>query len=118
MQGRRSSGLALLRARSSQARPSSKCAGTEFCGCRDFRLDLLGFDEVCHQIIRLRGCTDRCSAFNAIISSSVVALDLSYAMPIAVNCLRGRKTLPDRKWKVPNMVGWVIDIVRLSYLLL
>ncbi|PLB41056.1 amino acid permease [Aspergillus candidus] len=58
------------------------------------------------------------SAFNAIISSSVVALDLSYAMPIAVNCLRGRKTLPDRKWKVPNMVGWVIDIISLSYIAL
>ncbi|GKZ78495.1 hypothetical protein AnigIFM56816_002167 [Aspergillus niger] len=48
-------------------------------------------------------------AFNAIISASVVALDLSYAMPIAVNCLRGRRTLPDRKWKVPNAIGWVID---------
>lgn len=59
------------------------------------------------------GYTDGCSAFNAIISSSVVALDLSYAMPIAVNCLRGRKTLPDRRWKVPGVVGWVIDIVRL-----
>ncbi|PLN75542.1 amino acid permease [Aspergillus taichungensis] len=58
------------------------------------------------------------SAFNAIISSSVVALDLSYAMPIAVNCLRGRKTLPDRKWKVPSAVGWVIDIISLSYIAL
>lgn len=32
-------------------------------------------------------------------------------MPIAVNCLRGRRTLPDRKWKVPNAIGWVIDTV-------
>lgn len=39
-------------------------------------------------------------------------------MPIAVNCLRGRKTLPDRKWKVPSAVGWVIDIVRLFSFLL
>ncbi|KAB8068386.1 amino acid/polyamine transporter I [Aspergillus leporis] len=58
------------------------------------------------------------SAFNAIISSSVVALDLSYAMPIAVNCIRGRKMLPDRKFKIPNAVGWVIDIVSLSYIAL
>ncbi|KAK1139793.1 hypothetical protein N8T08_011190 [Aspergillus melleus] len=50
-------------------------------------------------------------AFNAIISSSVVALDLSYAMPIAVNCLRGRNILPDRYWKVPSVLGWVIDMV-------
>ncbi|RDK41504.1 amino acid transporter [Aspergillus phoenicis ATCC 13157] len=58
------------------------------------------------------------SAFNAIISASVVALDLSYAMPIAVNCLRGRRTLPDRKWKVPNAIGWVIDTISLSYIAL
>ncbi|GKZ23801.1 hypothetical protein AbraIFM66951_005073 [Aspergillus brasiliensis] len=58
------------------------------------------------------------SAFNAIISASVVALDLSYAMPIAVNCLRGRRTLPDRKWKVPNKIGWVIDMISLSYIAL
>ncbi|KAF5857418.1 hypothetical protein ETB97_005803 [Aspergillus alliaceus] len=58
------------------------------------------------------------SAFNAIVSSSVVALDLSYAMPIAVNCLRGRKTLPDRKFKIPNGVGWAIDIVSLTYIAL
>ncbi|KAE8151693.1 amino acid/polyamine transporter I [Aspergillus avenaceus] len=56
------------------------------------------------------------SAFNAIVSSSVVALDLSYAMPIAVNCLRGRKTLPDRKFQIPNKIGWIIDIISLSYI--
>ncbi|KAF9887921.1 hypothetical protein FE257_009443 [Aspergillus nanangensis] len=55
------------------------------------------------------------SAFNAIISASVVALDLSYAMPIAVNCLRGRKTLPDRPWKLPSVVGWIVDIVCFPY---
>ncbi|KAE8165088.1 amino acid/polyamine transporter I [Aspergillus tamarii] len=58
------------------------------------------------------------SAFNAIVSSSVVALDLSYAMPIAVNCIRGRKTLPDRKFQIPNAIGWVIDIISLSYIAL
>ncbi|GFF21178.1 amino acid permease [Aspergillus terreus] len=58
------------------------------------------------------------SAFNAIISSSVVALDLSYAMPIAVNCLRGRKTLPDRKWRLPAVFGWTVDIISLSYIAL
>ncbi|KAE8317943.1 amino acid/polyamine transporter I [Aspergillus transmontanensis] len=58
------------------------------------------------------------SAFNAIVSSSVVALDLSYAMPIAVNCIRGRKTLPDRKFRIPNAIGWVIDIISLSYIAL
>ncbi|RAH71859.1 amino acid transporter [Aspergillus aculeatinus CBS 121060] len=58
------------------------------------------------------------SAFNAIVSASVVLLDLSYAMPIAVNCLRGRRTLPDRKWKIPNKIGWVIDMISLAYIAL
>ncbi|KAJ5242036.1 uncharacterized protein N7469_000363 [Penicillium citrinum] len=58
------------------------------------------------------------SAFNAIISASVVALDLSYAMPILVNCLQGRKALPKGKWKLPNVLGWIADIVALSYIAL
>ncbi|KAJ5783973.1 uncharacterized protein N7518_009650 [Penicillium psychrosexuale] len=58
------------------------------------------------------------SAFNAIISASVVALDLSYGIPIAINCLQGRKSLPERKWKLPNAVGWFVDIVALSYIAL
>ncbi|KAJ5980553.1 hypothetical protein N7481_007851 [Penicillium waksmanii] len=58
------------------------------------------------------------SAFNAIISASVVALDLSYAMPILVNCLQGRKALPKGSWKLPNALGWIADIVALSYIAL
>ncbi|CAG8933562.1 unnamed protein product [Penicillium salamii] len=58
------------------------------------------------------------SAFNAIISASVVALDLSYGIPIAINCLQGRNSLPERKWKLPNAVGWFADMVALSYILL
>ncbi|UNI17727.1 hypothetical protein JDV02_004048 [Purpureocillium takamizusanense] len=56
------------------------------------------------------------SAFNAIIAGSVVALDLSYAMPIAVNCLQGRNTLPERKWRLPNWLGWTADIISLAYI--
>ncbi|KAI2787256.1 hypothetical protein POX_f07619 [Penicillium oxalicum] len=58
------------------------------------------------------------SAFNAIISAAVVSLDLSYAMPILVNCLQGRRALPERKWKIPNTIGWVIDMVSLAYIAL
>lgn len=56
------------------------------------------------------------SVFNAIISAAVVTLDLSYAMPIAVNCLRGRKTLPERYWTLPSWFGWTADIIALSYI--
>ncbi|KAJ9486385.1 hypothetical protein VN97_g6953 [Penicillium thymicola] len=58
------------------------------------------------------------SAFNAIISASVVALDLSYGIPIAINCLQGRRSLPERKWKLPNTLGWFVDLVALSYIAL
>lgn len=58
----------------------------------------------------------RGSAFNAIISASVVALDLSYAMPIAVNCLQGRRTLPERRWRLPAWLGWTADTVALVYI--
>ncbi|KAJ6002988.1 hypothetical protein N7451_005535 [Penicillium sp. IBT 35674x] len=58
------------------------------------------------------------SAFNAIISASVVALDLSYGIPILINCLQGRNALPERKWKLPRAVGWFTDIVSLSYIAL
>ncbi|EQL04234.1 Amino acid/polyamine transporter I [Ophiocordyceps sinensis CO18] len=56
------------------------------------------------------------SAFNAIISASVVALDLSYAMPMAVNCLRGRNTLPRRSWRLPGWFGCLADGIGLSYI--
>lgn len=55
----------------------------------------------------------RYSAFNAFVSSSVVALDLSYAMPIAVNCLRGRNCPPEREWRLLRRTGWVVDIVHI-----
>jgi choline transport protein len=52
------------------------------------------------------------SAFNAIISASVVALGVSYGIPIAINCMRGRKMLPEsRSFKLPGLFGWVVNLV-------
>ncbi|PTU17604.1 hypothetical protein P175DRAFT_0512316 [Aspergillus ochraceoroseus IBT 24754] len=56
------------------------------------------------------------SAFNAIISSSVVMLDISYGIPIAVNCLRGRNMLPERPFVLPSALGWIANIIALSYI--
>ena len=53
------------------------------------------------------------SAFNAIISASVVALGVSYGIPIAINCMRGRKMLGERPFVLPGPVGWIANIVRL-----
>ncbi|KAL8746568.1 MAG: hypothetical protein Q9184_007728, partial [Pyrenodesmia sp. 2 TL-2023] len=52
------------------------------------------------------------SAFNAIVSASVVALGVSYAMPVAINCLRGRKMLRERRFTLPGWFGWFANLVR------
>ncbi|KAK4991607.1 hypothetical protein LTR66_006489 [Elasticomyces elasticus] len=56
------------------------------------------------------------SAFNAIISASVVALGVSYAMPIAVNVLRRRRMLPAaRAFVLPEWFGWTANLVGIAY---
>ncbi|CAG7971598.1 unnamed protein product [Penicillium olsonii] len=56
------------------------------------------------------------SAFNAIVSASVVLLDISYAMPIAVNCLRGRRMLPERSFTLASWFGWTINMISVAYI--
>ncbi|KAJ5397165.1 hypothetical protein N7509_005278 [Penicillium cosmopolitanum] len=58
------------------------------------------------------------SAFNAIVSASVVWLDLAYGMPIAINCIRGRNMLPERPFVLPVLVGWVLNLISLAYIAL
>ncbi|PSS18533.1 hypothetical protein M430DRAFT_101790 [Amorphotheca resinae ATCC 22711] len=57
------------------------------------------------------------SAFNAIISASVVALGISYAIPIAVNCLRGRTMLGERPFVLSPVLGWTANIIGIIYVL-
>jgi len=58
------------------------------------------------------------SAFNAIISASVVALGITYAMPLAINCLRGRKMLlEDRPFKLPALFGWAANLLGIVYVI-
>ncbi|KAJ5047864.1 hypothetical protein NUH16_006361 [Penicillium rubens] len=58
------------------------------------------------------------SAFSAIVSASVVLLGISYGMPIAVNCCRGRRMLPERSFVLPEILGWTLNIVSLMYIAL
>jgi amino acid transporter len=69
-----------------------------------------------HSVLRLKLIHFSYSAFNAIISASVVLLDLSYGIPIAVHCLRGRNMLPERHFVLPNLLGWVLNIVCLNFM--
>lgn len=59
------------------------------------------------------------SAFNAIVSASVVALGVTYATPPLINVLRGRKMLPPhRSFKLPEPLGWIVNIVGILYTIL
>ncbi|KEF51922.1 uncharacterized protein A1O9_11911 [Exophiala aquamarina CBS 119918] len=59
------------------------------------------------------------SAYNAIVSASVVALGVTYAIPPAINCLRGRKMLPEsRPFILPSALGWVCNLVGIAYTIL
>ena len=57
------------------------------------------------------------SAFNAILSASVVALGVSYAIPPAINCLRGRKMLPPRPFVLPGPLGWMCNLLGIAYVI-
>ncbi|MBE3048299.1 amino acid permease [Candidatus Bathyarchaeota archaeon] len=57
-------------------------------------------------------------AFNAITASAVVSLGVSYAIPISVNLLQGRRMLPERAFALPNWLGWTANIIGLAYTLL
>ena len=59
------------------------------------------------------------SAFNAIVSASVVALGLTYGIPVAINCLRGRKMLPStRAFKMPEPLAWFANLLGVAYVIL
>lgn len=59
------------------------------------------------------------AAFNAIVSASVVALTVSYGIPIAVNVMQGRRKLPeDRAFKLPSVLGWCANIIGLIYVII
>ncbi|KAI1856471.1 uncharacterized protein JN550_013802 [Neoarthrinium moseri] len=54
-------------------------------------------------------------AFNAIIASAVVALGLSYGIPIALNLGYLRRKLPARKFTLPDWIGWTANIIGVVY---
>jgi choline transport protein len=58
------------------------------------------------------------SAFNAITSASVTALGVSYAIPIAINCMRGRRMLPEnRHFKLPELFAWFANLLGIAYVI-
>ena len=59
------------------------------------------------------------SAFNAITSASVVALGISYGIPIFLNVIRSRNGLPtNRGFTLPSWLAWPANLLGLAYVLL
>lgn len=84
----------------------------------DVPLEALGLTVL---VVIIFGCIflGSTSAFNAIVSASVVSLSISYAIPIAINCLRGRRMLPPtRSFVLPEWFAWFANILGLAYILL
>lgn len=51
--------------------------------------------------------------------SSVIALSITYGMPIAINCMQGRRKLPaDRAFILPEWFAWIANIVSIVYIVL
>jgi amino acid transporter len=70
-------------------------------------------------IVAVFGCIylGSSSALNAILSASVVALGVSYGIPIGVLVCRGRSILPqERQFRMGNLVGWISNIVSLIFI--
>ena len=47
----------------------------------------------------------------------MVALGVSYAIPPAINCLRGRKMLPPRPFVLPGPLGWMCNLLGIAYVI-
>ncbi|KAK3624356.1 hypothetical protein LTR56_021074 [Elasticomyces elasticus] len=84
----------------------------------DVPLESLALTNV---VVLIFGCIflGSTSAFNAIVSASVVALGLSYGIPVAINCLRGRKMLPaTRSFILPEWFAWFANLLGVAYVIL
>lgn len=84
----------------------------------DVPLEALGLTNL---VVVVFGCIflGSSSAFNAIISASVVALGLTYGIPVAISVLRGRKMLPhNRAFKMPEPLAWTANLIGVAYTIL
>ena len=54
-------------------------------------------------------------AFNAIIAASVVALGVSYGIPVAISMAQFRRKLPERAFALPEWLGWTANTIGLVY---
>lgn len=56
------------------------------------------------------------SAFVAFVSVGVIALATSYAIPISLSIFYQRKEVRAGRWKMPNALGWVVNIIAVLWI--
>ena len=56
------------------------------------------------------------SAFLAFVSVGVIALAVSYAIPIAISMLYGRTDVNDAPWSMGKLVGWTVNIIAIAWI--
>lgn len=56
------------------------------------------------------------SAFNAFVSVGVIALAVSYGIPIALSMLDGRRGVGSAPWTPGKTLGWAVNIIALAWI--
>ncbi|KAK7419086.1 hypothetical protein QQX98_003588 [Neonectria punicea] len=56
------------------------------------------------------------SAFLAFVSVGVIALALSYGIPISLSVYHRRREVAAARWKMPNGLGWVVNSIALAWI--
>lgn len=57
------------------------------------------------------------TAFDAITSTAVIALNLTYGIPIIINCLQGRRKIPECPYQLGPLLGWTVNLIGIVYVL-
>lgn len=58
------------------------------------------------------------TAFNAIAAASVTALGLSYALPVVLHCLQGRRISHSAPFQMWPPLGWAVNLLGVTYALI
>lgn len=56
------------------------------------------------------------TAFNAFVSVGVIALAVSYGIPIAISMSAGRRGVRDARWTVGPALGWLVNSVAVAWI--
>lgn len=56
------------------------------------------------------------TAFNAFVSVGVIALAVSYGIPIAISVRAARRGVRAARWALPPALGWLVNAVALAWI--